>query len=411
MKILWLSHFVPYPPKGGILQRGYHLLKQTTKYHDVHLLAFQQNDLMAPLFSDLDNGLDEAHNHLQEYCKSVTILDIPSDSSRAKKYKTALKSLVTKYPYNLNWLLSDEYKNALIKLINQESFDFIHFDTISLAIFKKYCGEIKCSLDHHNIESHMLIRRAGNENNLLKRFYYYQEGKRLEKYEKIFCPTFDFNFTCSDIDTARLQKLSSQSKCHTIPNGVDTDYFKPQPDITKSNRLLFVGTLSWYPNIEAVNYIASIIWPLLKQKIPTIEIDIIGANPPKSILELAAKDSNFRVHGFVDNIIPYFHNAKCYVCPIKDGGGTKLKIVDALSIGMAIIADEIACEGISVTNNENVLFASSAEEYVDAIERCLTNDEQRNNLQTQARNLAVNKYSYDSIGKNLSDLFIQYSKD
>ena len=411
MKILWLSHFVPYPPKGGILQRGYHLLKQTTKYHDVHLLAFQQNDLMTPLFSNIENGLEEAQDHLQEYCKSVTILDIPSDSSKIKKYKTALMSLVTKFPYNLNWLLSEEYKNKIIELINKESFDFVHFDTISLAIFKQYCGDIKCSLDHHNIESHMLIRRAENETNQLKRFYYYQEGKRLAKYEKIFCPSFTFNFTCSDVDTTRLQKLSSQSKCHTIANGVDTEYFKPQSNVEKRNRLLFVGTLSWYPNIEAVNYIASVIWPALKQKIPTIEIDIIGANPPKEILELASSDPNFRVHGFVDNIIPYFHKAKCYVCPIKDGGGTKLKIIDALSIGMAIIADEIACEGIEVTNKENLLFATSADEYVEAISQCVTNDEQRINLQNEARKLAVDKYSYGSIGKDLSDLFTKYLKE
>lgn len=411
MKILWLSHFVPYPPKGGILQRGYHLLKQTAKYHDVHLLAFQQNDLMAPLFNNVEEGLNEAQQHLLGYCKSVSILDIPSDSSTLTKYTTALKSLVTKFPYNLNWLISDEYRDALINLLNQESFDFIHFDTISLAIYKQYCGDINSSLDHHNIESHMLLRRASNESNILKQFYYYQEGQRLKKYEKIFCPTFSFNFTCSEIDTIRLQNLSKKSVCHTIANGVDVDFFKPLANVDKKNRILFVGTLSWYPNIEAVNYIANDIWPVLKKRIPTIEIDIIGANPPKEILELSRNDSNFRVHGFVEDIIPYYHNAKCYVCPIKDGGGTKLKIVDALSIGMAIVADEIACEGIDVTDKDNVLFATSPEEYVNAIEQCFNNDEQRINLQNQSRQLAIDKYSYDNIGKELSNLFIKYSKD
>ncbi len=411
MKILWLSHFVPYPPKGGILQRGHHLLKQTAKHHDVHLLAFQQNDLMAPLFNSIEEGSHEAQQHLLKYCKSVKVFDIPSDSSNKKKYITAIKSLATKYPYNLNWLISDEYRDALISFLNRESFDFIHFDTISLAIYKEYCGDIKCSLDHHNIESHMLLRRASNESNLFKRFYYYQEGKRLEKYEKLFCPSFDFNFTCSEVDTIRLQNLSKKSVCHTIANGVDIDYFKPESNVVKKDSLLFVGTLSWYPNIEAVNYIASDIWPALKKEIPSIEIDIIGANPPKEILELAKNDSNFRVHGFIDDIIPYFHKAKCYVCPIKDGGGTKLKIVDALSIGMAIIADEIACEGIEVTNKENVLFATSVEEYVNAIKQCLDNDEQRIKLQNQSRQLAVNKYSYGSIGKELSNLFIKYSEE
>ena len=142
MKILWLSHFVPYPPKGGVLQRGYHLLKQTAKYNEVHLLAFQQDDLMKPLFKSIDEGMVESIEHLSKFCKSVKILPIPNDQSKPKKYYTALKSLFTKYPYNINWLLSNKYKEELLKIIKNNQFDFIHFDTISLVPFKQYCQDI-----------------------------------------------------------------------------------------------------------------------------------------------------------------------------------------------------------------------------------------------------------------------------
>ncbi len=410
MKILWLSHLIPYPPKGGVLQRSYHLLKQVSIHHDVDLIAFNQLDLISPLFNDVEEGISEAHQHLSQYCQYIEFFDIPSDRSSFTKKLLALKSLFTHFPYTLNWLLSEKFKQCLEELIRNNNYDFIHFDTISLAPFKSVCGSIPTSLDHHNIESHMLLRRASKEKNILKKIYFLQEGKRLENYEKILCPQFTFNFTCSDLDTARLQSNSPASETYTIPNGVDTIYFDPEPAVEKSNSLLFIGTLSWYPNVEAVEFIAKEIWPLLKEEFPDIECDLIGANPPESIKGVAAHDNNFHVHGFVDDIIPYFKQAKCYVCPIKDGGGTKLKILDALSIGMAIVADPIACEGINVEDKDNILFAESAEEYVESIKKVLTQNKLRENLQRNARLLATDEYSYEEIGKNLSSLFTQHQK-
>ncbi len=409
MKILWLSHFIPYPPKGGVLQRGYHLVEQLSQYHEVHLLAFNQEDLIAPLFPSVAEGVLEAQNHLSTYCRSVEFVPLPLDGSSFAKKWMAIKSLFTKAPYTMNWLLSDEYAEKVKSLIKQHDFDFVHFDTISLAPFKQYCGDIPTSLDHHNIESHMLIRRASKENNALKKLYFKQEGQRLEKFEKSLCPTFSFNFTCSEVDTLRLKEIAPQSQCHTVANGVDTNYFLPAQNPQKSNRLIFVGTLSWYPNIEAVLFIANEIWPAIKNKHPELEIDIIGANPPEEIVKLSKQDKRFHVHGFVDDIRPYLDNAKCYICPIKDGGGTKLKIVDALSMGMAIVADQIACEGIDVSDQKNVIYASSAEEYVTAIEQVLFDNEKRNTLQTEARELALAEYSYASIGKNLAQLFDDYA--
>ncbi len=411
MKILWLSHFIPYPPKGGVLQRGYHLLKQTARYHDVHLLAFNQKELIGPLFSSAEEGVEEASKHLSEYCTSVEFVELPCDKSAWSKRWLALKSLVTKAPYTMNWLISSEYAEKVSELVKKHNFDFVHFDTISLAPFLTQCAGIPNSLDHHNIESHMLIRRASKETNFLKRLYFLQEGRRLEKFEKQYCPQFDFNFTCSDVDTERLKEISPTSKVHTVANGVDTEFFKPDTKVSKKDRLIFVGTLSWYPNIEAVNFIAEEIWPLIKDKYPELIVDIIGANPPQKLVKLSEEEERFNVHGFVDDIKSFLHQAKCYVCPIKDGGGTKLKIVDALSIGMAIVADEIACEGIEVTNNKDVLFAQSGEEYLEQISKVLENNSIRESLEENARRLAESTYSYDAIGKQLSDLFDLYKKE
>lgn len=410
MKILWLSHLIPYPPKGGVLQRSYYLLRELAQYHEVHLLAFNQKDLIGPLFPSVEQGIKEAEEHLSGFCKSIQFLPVPVDRSGLVKKFTALRSLFTRFPYTLNWLLSDEYSAAIRTILKREKFDYVHFDTISLAPFKELCANLPTSLDHHNIESHMLIRRASKESNWLKKLYFYQEGKRLEKYEKLYCPQFTFNFTCSDVDSQRLRDITPDSQVHTVPNGVDITYFTPEPPATKQDRLIFAGTMNWYPNIEAVNFITEKIWPGLKNKHPNTGFDLIGANPPAQLIELSRQDPDFSTHGFVDDVRPYFRQAKCYVCPIKDGGGTKLKILDALAMGMAIIADPIACEGIDVSNHKNVIFAETPEQYVDAILKVLSDDELREGLEQKARTLATDKYSYRMIGKLLSELYEHYQQ-
>jgi len=410
MKILWLSHFIPYPPKGGILQRGYHLLKQTAKEHDVYLLAFNQENLMRPLFKTIESGLNESKTQLQKFCKTVNFISIPNEKNKLTKTSIAIKSLFTKYPYTLNWLLSKEFEESIQKHLNTTNFDFIHFDTISLAPYKHLCKSIPSSLDHHNIESHMMYRRSKNNKNILKKLYFYLEALKIEKYEKFYCSDFSFNYTCSDIDTERLIAISPKSKIHTIPNGVDISYFSPKPIMQKQNRLIFAGTLSWYPNIEAVKFIADKLWTKLKQEIPDLQIDIIGANPPQELIELSKKDPSFHVHGFVDDIRPYFRHAKCYICPITDGGGTKLKIIDALAMGMAIVANKIACEGIDVSNNKNVIFALNPDEYVLAVKSVIKNENLRTKMEVKARNLASSKYSFDFIGEKLRTYYSDYAK-
>ena len=409
MRVLWLSHLIPYPPKGGVLQRAYHLLKEVAKHHDVDLLAFHQPNLMRPLVSSLDEGIKEAQQVLNGFCRKVEFVEISSQQGRFSNYFLALKSLLTQDPYNINWLKSPDYMKVLCELLQSSDYDLVHFDTISLVPYFNLVGKIPTVLDHHNIESHMLIRRAENESNVLKKWYFRQEGLRLEIFEKQFCPQFSLNITCSEIDKQRLQGIAPASWVEEVPNGVDVNYFKPDSSVEQEKSLIFIGTLNWYPNIEAVRFLAHELWPSLKAEVPGISIDIIGAEPPADIVRLSETDNDFRVHGFVDDILPFMNKAAIYVCPIMDGGGTKLKVLDALSMEKALVAHEIACEGISVQNEKNVIFAQSVDEYVNAIKLLIENEPFRRTMGAEARKLVEEKYAYEMVGKNLSNLYEQCS--
>jgi len=286
-------------------------------------------------------------------------------------------------------------------------FDAVHFDTISLAPYKSLLPNLPSTLDHHNIESDMMFTRSSKEKNKIKQFYFWQEAIKLQKYEKQHCPKFDYNLTCSELDSERLLRISYTSKERVIPNGVDTKYFKPIEAEKVPDSMIFAGGLSWYPNIDAMHYLADEIWPLLKQKIPDITMSVIGKNPSKKLLNLGKKDKNFNVYGFVDDVRPYIAKSMIYVCPIRDGGGTKLKILDALAMGCAIVAHPMAIEGIDLKHDQNVLIANSAEEFVKYITLLLNNPLLRKKLSENGRQVVIDKYSYTSIGEKLAATFTE----
>ena len=405
MKILWLSHLVPYPPKGGVLQRAYHLLHELSRHHEVDLIAFHQPNLMRPLVPSMEEGLEMAEKELASFCGRLSFVPIDSDRGFMGQHRLALKSLFTRDPYTINWLKSERYAAEIDRFLENGGYDLVHIDTLSLLPYYEQVKHLPLVLDHHNIESHMLLRRAENENHPLKAWYFRQEGERLQRYEEEYCPKMALNITCSELDCERLREIVPGCRAEEVPNGVDVDYFTPDWSVPQESSILFIGRLSWYPNIEAIRYIAFEIWPRLKKALPGVRADIIGASPPEDIVEFARDEPDFNVHGFVDDIRPYFNRAAVYVCPITDGGGTKLKVIDALSMGKALVAHEIACEGIRVVDGETVLFAESPDEYVESICRLIDDERLREKMGRRARELAVSTYAYRSIGKKLADLY------
>ena len=410
MKILWFSHLVPYPAVGrGVLQRSYHLVRELARTHEVHLLAFAQRKLLVDLLGDVDVGLAEARRHLEEYCAKVHFLSIPSEARRWGRAQLAATSLLGAHPYTVRWLRSKDAQAVVKKWCGNVDFDVVHFDTISLAPYRHYCTHSALTLDHHNIESHMMLRRARTETNPVKRAYFWQEGLRLEKYERRVCPEFDLNITCSSLDSDRLRVVAPGVSIAEVPNGVDTNYFGPEEGSEQPNSVVFAGAMSRYANAAAMIFFAEKIWPELKRLKSGVTMDVVGGNPPERLRALAAQDKDFRVHGFVPDVRPFIGKAAVYVCPITDGGGTKLKILDALAMGKAVVAHPIACEGINVSPGVDVIFAREGREFAVEIVSLLDNAKLRAQLSRGARSLAESSYSYSVIGKTLTQAFERFA--
>ena len=408
MKILWLSHLIPYPPKAGVLLRSYNLVNELARHHQVDLLSFIQKGFMESFFSSYEAGIDESRKIMSSICDTVEFVPIPCESRLKGNHLLALQSLFTRDPYSINWLKSDQFKKSLKSFLNNKQYDAVHFDTISLCPYRHLIPDrTATTLDHHNIESHMMLRRADKEKNFFLKAYYRQEGNRLRRYEQKLCPTFDLNITCSELDSRRLLEVCPGLKTAEIPNGVDLEYFKPRNNQQQENSLIFVGSMNWYPNIEAMHFFVSEIWPLLLKEVPDCILNIVGASPPESIKQLGRDNSRIKIHGFVDDVRPYMEQSAVYICPIRDGGGTKLKLLDAFAMEKAVVAHPIACEGIDATPGRDVFFAETTREFVEKITTLFADEQLRYSMGKNARKMVQAGYSYNSIGKKLATLFEQ----
>jgi polysaccharide biosynthesis protein PslH len=403
MNVLWLAHAIPYPPKAGFLSRSYHLLRELSRRHEVDLVAFIQEPWVTTFFPSLETGLEESHRALGSFCRTVKFVPIEHLSGIWGKQRTALQALLTGSTYTTSWLVSPAGRAALRNTIEASRCDVVHFDTIGLAPYRPLSCGLPATLTHHNIESHMMLRRADNARNPLARSYFRSEGRKLRAYERRVAGRFAVHITCSELDAERLREIVPEANIVVVPNGVDCEFFTPSGGEVRPNSVVFVGTMNWYPNVQAVSYLLREVWPDLKARVPGATLDIAGSNPPDSIVQLARSLPDVTVHGYVPDVRPLINSAAVFACPIQDGGGTKLKILDAFAMRKCVVAHPIACEGIEVAAGRNVVIASSPEQFIREISSLLSDDARRAALGLAARELAETRYSYREIGARFSE--------
>lgn len=398
-KILWLSHFLPWPPKSGLMLRSHYLMRETAKYHDVQLIAFRQRAHQPDY-----NALEAAKRALSEFATIVHVSDLPEDRIRGGRKALALRSLLPGAPYTVRWGMSETYRHAVEQAITTFKPDVVHFDTISLAPYLAAIGDTPATLTHHNIESHMLLRRAAQESNPLRKLYFWQEGQRLALYERKMASRFRLHLVCADLDSQRLVAHAGNVPVEVVPNGVDLDYFRPADPAPSPlpDSMIFVGGLSWYPNASAMKFFVYKVWPILANRRPSATVKIIGRSPPSELVDAARNDSRIELMGFVDDIRPLVDTAMVYVCPIFDGGGTKLKMIDAMAMGKAIVAHPVSAEGLELTHGKNVLLAEEAERMTAECIRLFDDTVLRNRLGKAARQKAEDVFGFDRIGAALA---------
>jgi glycosyltransferase involved in cell wall biosynthesis len=252
-----------------------------------------------------------------------------------------------------------------------------------------------------------LKRRSKYAGNLLAGAYLALQAWKLRRFERKTAAMFGHHTTCSGADKETLLQDSRDARVEVVPNGVDTEFFSNTGDTERPNTLIYVGGMTWHPNHDAMRFFIEEILPLLKKEVPDIEMTHIGRQTGDEFFRKAEREKALRILGFVDDIRPELSRAAVYVVPLRIGGGTRLKVLDALSMGCAIVSTSIGCEGIDVTDGKDIIIADDAESFARKTVEVLSDTELRQRLRENARKLAEEKYSWKTIAPKLERVYQQ----
>ncbi len=396
MKLIWFSHFLPYPPIGGATQRSYHLIRQAAQRYQLILV------LLNP-FPGQGND-QEAVRTFRQWCTEVHFWPTPFRWKGARWWAGLAASVFDPVPFNCRALWSPALESRWRQLLDEHPDALVHFDSSDLALyFPVACGR-RAVLNHHNCESAMALRRAELEPNLLKKAYLSLYAERLAKLEARWCGRFAANLVVSERDGQLLRRNCPEAHIHVVANGTDTEYFTPPATEPERGTAIFAASFGWYPNLSAARYLQEI-WPLVEREWPGARLYLAGKDPPKFLYAWAQRNPNITVVANPPDIRPWVARAAVFICPIRDGGGTRLKILDAMAQGKAVVSTAIGCEGLEVTHDENILIADDAESLAAAVVHLFRDDDLRQRLARAGRELVENRYSWQKIGEDLESAY------
>lgn len=399
-RLLFLSQTMPYPPDGGVWIRTYNLIRALSAEFSIEMLCFER------AISGLDGfAFDPAESlaALREI-GPAEVFPLPQRHSRARFAWDHFRSLLTGRAFTHYLYDSGAFRTA-VRAAVRRGYALAHVDSLDLCTYLPELGDAPIACTHHNVESALLRRRAKAERSGLVRLYAAYQARLTEKDERRWCPQVALNVAVSDDDAATLRALAPGGRYVVVPNGVDVEAFRPGAD-SRDGGLVFVGAASWFPNRDGMEYFCQEILPLLRRRRPDLPVTWIGAARTEDQRRL--KDEHgVALTGHVPDIRPYVQAAQCYVVPLRVGGGSRLKILDAWAMGKAVVSTSIGCEGLAAEDGQNILLGDTPEAFAAAIERVLDSDELRRRLGAGARKTAEARYSWEVVGRTLVEAYME----
>jgi sugar transferase (PEP-CTERM/EpsH1 system associated) len=397
MKLLFLSPYLPYPPQTGGPRRLHGLLNELSRRHDVSLLAFT-----AP-----DEDTDSALRAIGEYCTEVvTVENDRVDRALAldHKRKRAIQSRSLLHPHSYERLIYHQprFQQALDVMADKGDFDVITTESVLMTGYR-LSRTARHVLDEHNIEYDILRRTTVAERPSVRKLYSWANYMKLRREERAAWQQFDGITLTSTRDEQMVHRDAPGKRTAVIPNGVDTEFFRPSAVPIEPGTILFFGAINYYPNTEGLLFFLDEVFPLVKRQQPSARLLIVGQQPPPAIASRAADD--VIVTGLVDDVRPYIERAAVVIAPLRIGGGTRLKIVEAMAMGKPIVATHLGAEGLEVKDGKDILLADTAENFAGQVARVLSDAALARRLGEAARHSAESKYTWRAAVNRLESFY------
>lgn len=402
MHILWIkSDYVDPPDTGGKL-RTYHLLKQLRQRCDVTYVSVC--------------SMLEAIGQPKSAPWATQIVTFPraeEPKAGAKFYAKVLSRMLSKKPFIVQKYLSREIRNcqrSLCDMMNGRLAD--GRQTVLVCDFLEMAGNVDWSLPlpkilfQHNVESVIWRRYYENEENPLKKAYFWYEQARVRRFERAACNRFDSVLAVSPKDREIFRdKLGVRTPVEVIETGVDVANFETLRDAPSvSGRLLFLGSLDWMPNIDGLHWFVQQAYPRIRAKCPTASLDVVGRRPVASVRDLAATNASIQVHADVPDVRPHLAAADVIVVPLRVGSGTRLKIFEAMAAGRSVVSTTIGAEGLPIENGRHILLADSPDEFAARVVTLLENPSQKLAMAAEAFGFVAENYSWRNVSQKLYEV-------
>ena len=395
-KLLFLCQTLPFPPDGGVQIRTYNVLRLLARTFDVTALCFYRTGTCPT-----EGAVSAAVAGLEALpgVAGVEAFPIPQEHSRARLAWDHLRSVASRRAYTVFSYESAAYRARVEELLRTRRFDLVHVDSLDLSGYLPLLRDTPVVCVHHNVESALLRRRAENESSAPRRRYVALQADLLEAEERRWCGRLALNVAVSEEDRRRFGRLAPGAPFTVVPNGVDTDTFRPAS--VPQAGVVFVGGYSWYPNRDALVHFAEDVLPLLRAQVPGVAVRWVGRAPDEVRREYRERHG-MELTGYVEDIRPIVQAAACYVVPLRVGGGTRLKILDAWAMGKAVVSTSVGCEGLDARDGENILVRDDPAEFAAAVRRVLEDETLRARLGEGARRTAEEVYEWEVIGRSMT---------
>lgn len=394
MKIIVIDEEFPYPANTGKRTRSFNLLSRIARNHSLHYLAY--------------GSADSESFEVFKQCKMNPIAvpnQVPSKSGPFFYFRL-LGNLGSEYPYVVSSHYSRLFEGALRKTIDNLKPDLIICEWTPYAVYVRHIAGIKKLIVAHNVETNIWQRYRENETNPAKKWYIGKQAQKLAAFERGAFNWVDGATAVSDVDAAQIRDFNPTLPVEVVENGVELEYFRAKRDHSPTSGLVFVGTMDWRPNQDAVVYFVKDIFPALRKRLPDVEAVFVGRKPPRQILDLN-RIPGVTVTGSVDDVRPYMDAAAVYIVPLRIGGGTRLKILDALAMEKPVVSTSVGAEGLDVTPGTDILLADTPEEFVSKIEALLQDPQKARSLGEKGRQLVEERYGWDRLARKLEDFLVK----
>jgi sugar transferase (PEP-CTERM/EpsH1 system associated) len=394
MRILWVKTELLHPVDKGGRIRTYEMLKHLRRDHEITYLTLVDREAQP-----------EASARAREYCdRLVKIAWREPRKFTAGFYRDLVVNLASPLPYAIEKYRSAEMKREIARELSAGGYDVAVCDFLAPSVnFPESRGQTTL-LFQHNVESMIWRRHYETQDGSIKRAFFHSQWQKMYGYERAACRRFDAVVAVSEVDRDYMRKEFALGEVYDVPTGVDTDYFQPAAGTRNPLELVFTGSMDWMPNEDAVLHFSSNILPLIVRALPEVTLTVVGRNPSPALIELASRNPRIKVTGRVEDIRPYVDRAAACIVPLRVGGGTRLKIYEAMAMEKAVISTSVGAEGLPVCDGEDLLIADAPEEFARAVIGVLTDANEARRLGRQARAVVCERFGWAQAATRFADV-------